>query len=263
MTEIGAVAVVVPARDEEDGIEACLLSVRRALETLPGTVESVLTVVLDRCVDSTPHRVDTLIADWPGAVSLRVVATAGHRVARAGSGGEPVHIVAGSGVGALRDLGVRDALDRLRPRSAGSVWLLHTDADTTVPPDWALAHLELAAAGVAGVAGMAELTDGLSSFAARRHDQLVLAGTHGDRHRHVYGANLGVRADAYLDVGGFTPDGPGEDHGLWEALGTAGHLLRQPTGLRVRTSSRTSGRASGGLADLLRDLHRDPEEPAG
>lgn len=253
MTGIDAVAVVIPARDEEERVEACLDSVRTALGLLPSGVTGVLTVVLDRCRDSTPHRVDAVLAGWPGAASLRVEASGERRVG-------PAHILAGSGVGALRDLGVRDALDRLGPRPARSVWLLHTDADTTVPPDWVLAHLALAARGAVGVAGTAELTDGLSPWAARRHDQLVVAGTDGDRHRHVYGANLGVRADAYLAAGGFAPDGPGEDHGLWEALRAAGHPLHQPTALRVLTSSRTDGRATGGLADLLRDLHRDPGE---
>ena len=79
---------------------------------------------------------------------------------------------------------------------------------------------------------------------------------HGDTHRHVYGANLGVRADAYLAVGGFPPDGPGEDHGLWRRLGAAGYSLAQPTGVRVRTSARLHGRADDGLAGLLRSLHR-------
>jgi len=250
-----AVAVVIPARDEEDAIEACLLSVRESLRHLPPTVETVLTVVLDRCVDDTPALVDALTADWPGAASLRVLGAGERRVAGLGDGSGPAHIVGGSGVGALRDLGVRDALDRLRHLPPGAVWLLHTDADTTVPPNWATAHVELAAAGAAGVAGTVELTEGLSSWAARRHEQLVVAGTDGDAHHHVYGANLGVRADAHLAVGGFPVDGAGEDHGLWQALGAAGYPLRRPSGLRVRTSSRTCGRASGGLADLLRDLH--------
>lgn len=264
MTAPSAVAVVIPARDEEDGVEACLHSVRVALQRLPGAVETAVTVVLDRCVDDTPALVDALTADWPGAVSLRVLQAGGRRVAGLGDASAQAHIVAGPGVGALRDLGVRDVLDRLHHLPARAVWLLHTDADTTVPPDWATAHVELAAAGAAGVAGTAELTGGLSDWAARRHEQLVVAGTDGDRHWHVYGANLGVRADAYLAVGGFPVDGAGEDHGLWQALEAAGYPLRRPSGLRVRTSSRTRGRANGGLADLLHDLDlAGPEVPAG
>jgi hypothetical protein len=68
----------------------------------------------------------------------------------------------------------------------------------------------------------------------------------------VYGANLGVRADAYLAVGGFPPVGAGEDAALWRALAAAGLPTASPTSVRVRTSGRLHGRARGGLADLLR-----------
>ena len=79
-------------------------------------------------------------------------------------------------------------------------------------------------------------------------------------HHHVYGANLGVRADAYLRVGGFPADGSGEDHGLWQRLAAAGYTLVQPVGIRVRTSARLRGRADGGLAGLLRALHLDDHQ---
>lgn len=260
-----AVAVVVPARDEEANIGACLSSVRAALARVPADVATGVTVVLDRCVDRTPQLVAELFADWPGSVALRVAAVGGQRAGAPAATGTPVgptHIVAGSGVGALRDLGVRDALARLRPHPPESVWVLNTDADTVVPPDWALAHLRLARAGAAGVAGTVELAagGGLSTHAARRHELIVLDGVDGDRHRHVYGANLGVRGDAYLAAGGFPADGAGEDHGLWAGLRWAGFGVRQPTAVRVRTSARIRGRAAGGLADLLRELHGCPDE---
>lgn len=261
MSGIEAVAVVVPARDEEDVVEACLTSVRAALRRLPVGVTSVVSVVLDRCVDRTPQRVEALLAGWPAAVSLHVGALGGRRASAAVPSREPTHIVAGSGVGALRNLGIRDALARLRPLPAAAVWLLGTDADTTVPPDWVQAHLRLAAAGAVGVAGMADLATPalLPAGVARRHAELVGELVDGKHHRNVYGANLGVRGDAYLAVGGFPPDGAGEDHGLWSALRGAGYAVQQPTGLRVRTSARATGRATGGLADLLRALHDPPQ----
>jgi hypothetical protein len=257
---MSAVAVVVPARDEEQDIEACLTSIRTALGRLSSGVATAVTVVLDRCTDRTPQQVDAILTGWAGAVALHVAAVGGHRGPARGAG--PAHIVAGSGVGALRDLGVRDALRRLRPHPPRSVWVLTTDADTTVPPDWALAHLVRAGRGAVGVAGMADpvapvAADGPSPRAALRHEMIVRNGidhADGERHRHVYGANLGVRGDAYIAVGGFPPDGPGEDHGLWSRLRATGHRLEQPTAVRVRTSARTVGRATGGLADLLRDL---------
>jgi hypothetical protein len=71
----------------------------------------------------------------------------------------------------------------------------------------------------------------------------------------VYGANLGVRADAYLAVGGFGAVATGEDHHLWRRLGQAGYRRSYAAESTVRTSARRHGRAPGGLADLLRSLH--------
>jgi hypothetical protein len=252
---IAAVGVVVPARNEQEHIGACLQSVRTALAGLPAGIASAVTVVLDRCTDDTPTVVDEWERSWPELAAVPIAALGGRRVGGA-VGPEPAYIVAGSGVGAVRDLGVRLTLERLRAYPTGATWLLHTDADTTVPAGWALDHLRHAASGVSGVAGLAELsgTHHLSVVAQQRYRALVRAGLDGDRHAHVYGANLGVRADAYLAVGGFPPDGSGEDHGLWRRLRAAGHVLARPTAVRVRTSARLRGRAAGGLADLLCSL---------
>jgi hypothetical protein len=263
---VEAVGVVIPARDEQESIGACLASVRRALAALPDGVAVAVAVVLDRCRDATPDRVAALLADWPQAVAVPVTCVA-----------VPLHCTVhgvtvlprrprGTGVGALRDLGVRDVLRRLAAHPTAGTWLLSTDADTTVPPDWALAHLRLAADGAHAVAGMADLVgaEHLTPDALLRYRAIVGRGVHGDTHRHVYGANLGVRAEAYLAVGGFPPDGAGEDHGLWRRLRAGGYALAQPVGVRVRTSARLDGRADEGLAGLLRSLHRpDPQAARG
>lgn len=237
---IGAVAVIVPARDEEQHITACLHSIRTALHRLPAGVDAATVVVLDRCRDQTAARVRTALHGWPSASVLRV--DAGHHP--------------DDGVGALRDKGFREAMLRLAAHAAPTVWTLHTDADTTVAPDWALAHLRRAATGIAGVAGTAELDAPAAPTAAARlrYHQIVERGIDGTTHRHVYGANLGVRGDAYLTVGGFPHHGAGEEHQLWERLRAAGYSLAQPTDLSVRTSARHVGRARGGLADLLANL---------
>jgi hypothetical protein len=314
---IAAVGVVVPARDEQERIGACLRSVRAAIDNLPHGIATAVTVVLDRCTDETPALVDELVRHWPAAAAVSIAASGVRRAVeatrpgpadmrsgcrcragdaqqvlhphgyclssmpspitggavdarrRSGCGDALVrqrHVVAGSGVGAVRDLGVRLTLERLRPQPLDATWLLHTDADTTVPPDWALAHLRYARAGACGVAGLADLSGGnrLSIAAQRQYHALVCDGLDGDRHMHVYGANLGVRADAYVAVGGFPTDGPGEDHGLWRRLDEAGYRLTCPTAVRVRTSARLRGRAAGGLADLLRTLDSGwaPWEPS-
>ena len=245
---ITAVGVVIPACDEEERIEACLRSVRRSLDRLPIGTAAVVSVVLDRCTDLTPERVAAMIADWPAAEAVLAHDLLSRPATVLGSGAD---------VGALRALGLRRALARLAPHPTDRTWLLSTDADTTVPRGWARAHLRLAASGAHGVAGLAELDDGshLPVEVVDRYGAIVAHGLHGRRHEHVYGANLGFRADAYLAVGGFPLEGPGEDHGLWWRLAAAGYRLEHPTTLRVRTSARVRGRAEGGLADLLRALH--------
>jgi Glycosyl transferase family 2 len=236
---INAVAVVVPAHDEQDHIVACLTSLRVALNEIPADIAAVVTVVLDRCTDRTPERVAAVLGDWPEAEAIPATASQG------------------SGVGALRDFGLRSALGRLADHRTDRIWLLSTDADTTVPADWASHHLRLADAGAHGVAGLAELADDacLSPNAILRYERLISDGLDGTRHDHVYSANLGCRADAYLAAGGFPTHGPGEDHGLWARLRAGGYQLEQPTTLRVRTSARLHGRASDGLAGLLHSLH--------
>jgi hypothetical protein len=263
---VTAVGVVVPARDEQERIGACLASVRRALAALPGDVAVAGAVVLDRCADATPERVAAVLADWPEAVALPVAADGTGADARQESRvgflapvrDRPAVRWQGTGVGAVRDLGVRHVLQRLGAHSPTGTWLLSTDADTTVPLDWVRAHLRCAADGAHAVAGLAELAgvEHLAADALLRYRAIVDRGLHGHTHHHVYGANLGVRADAYLAVGGFPQDGAGEDHGLWRRLRAAGYVLAQPVGITVRTSARLRGRADEGLADLLRTLHR-------
>ena len=90
--------------------------------------------------------------------------------------------------------------------------------------------------------------------ASAAYDRLLREKTQGDTHHHVYGANLAVRADAYLDVGGFPHAVHGEDQALVDALEAAGHRLLRTTAVTVVTSGRLVGRATGGLADRLASL---------
>lgn len=160
-------------------------------------------------------------------------------------------------IGEVRDHGVNH-LD-LVGHQPSRVWLLSTDADTTVAPDWALRHLELARRGAHAVAGVALLSPhaALPAAVARRYSAL-LAGTRGpDGHGNVYAANLGLRADAYRAVGGFGAVATGEDHDLWRRLRQAGYRRRYAENAQVVTSARRRGRARGGLADLLANLDRE------
>ena len=71
------------------------------------------------------------------------------------------------------------------------------------------------------------------------------------QHDHVYGANLAVRADAYLAVGGFPAVPHGEDQALVDRLQLSGYRLLRTAQVTVRTSGRLAARAPGGLADRL------------
>lgn len=238
-----AVGVVVPARDEEAYIERCLDSVVAALlaaRAATPALQVAVCVVLDRCTDATAARA--------GRVG-------------AGVDVELVHNDQPLTVGELRDRGLRRLLRR--PSACGPAWvpgrtwLLSTDADTVVGRTWVLDQLRHAAAGADAVAGLADLADpaALSAAALRAYQQLLARGERPGGHAHVYGANLGVRADAYLAVGGFPAIAHGEDHGLANRLRAAGYRLVTATDGRVTTSARLRGRAGGGLADLLQALH--------
>ena len=70
-------------------------------------------------------------------------------------------------------------------------------------------------------------------------------------HPHIHGANLGVRADRYVDVGGWANLKTGEDHDLWGRLKRTGVRLRSSAQLQVVTSGRRVGRAPNGFAGAL------------
>jgi len=142
------------------------------------------------------------------------------------------------------------------------LWLASTDADSKVPPEWIATQLGLAERSSAAVAGVvrAVAADDLSpgTLAELLEDYDIYPdGTH----PHVHGATLGVRADAYLDAGGWSDLALAEDHCLWKRLKERGWRVTSSCAVWVETSGRLLGRAQGGFADLLRSklerLHAD------
>jgi len=69
---------------------------------------------------------------------------------------------------------------------------------------------------------------------------------------HVHGANLGIRASAYLEVGGFRPLVEHEDVDLVERLRASGKTITPANSSEVLTSGRSFGRTPGGYARYLR-----------
>lgn len=233
---ITAVGVVVPARDEAERLSGCLRSVERALSALPGGISTAIWVVADRCRDATPDIAERLL---------------GRRAGRGWESSEdPLP------VGSLRARGVRAVLQLLSGHDPERIWLLNTDADTVVPANWARAHISHAGRGADAVAGLADLAGDseLHPVAAARYAEISSRHRHAGGHGHVYGANLGVRAARYLEVGGFAARSCGEDVDLVERLRRAGAAVLSPLDVRVTTSARTVGRATGGVADLLAAL---------
>lgn len=195
---------------------------------LPAGITGSCVIVADRCSDRTADRARR----WHGGSTSPTI----------------VETTRGC-VGAARAAGVRHVLASV-PCRPEHVWIANTDADTVLPADWLLGQLLLAEGGADAVAGIVELDASadpylLAQFAANYH--LDPDGTH----QHVHGANLGVRGDAYLAVGGWRDLTTAEDHDLWRRLRQR-HVCVSSSSIVVHTSARLAGRAPLGFADDLR-----------
>jgi glycosyltransferase involved in cell wall biosynthesis len=234
VSAIERVAAIIPAHNEGALIGRCVASVRRALAhpALDG-LDRWIVVAADRCADDTAERGRRALAR-SSAIS-----------------GEVLDVDVRS-AGRARAAGVAAALARWTGADPATVWLANTDADTSVSHTWLARQLEAARAGWAGVAGIIDV----DTFAGHRPGmRRLFRATYAlpaDRpHPHVHGCNLGVRADAYLDAGGWPPRDVAEDHGLWNALRSRGWPCLSDRTLLVITSGRPVGRAPGGFADAL------------
>ncbi|MFJ9342330.1 glycosyltransferase [Streptomyces sp. NPDC101733] len=226
---IDAVAVVIPAHNEERLLPAALGAVDAAISHPDlGDVRFLTVVVADACDDDTAGLARAAGAD---------VVTSRRR--------NPGQARATGAAHALRALG----------GPAARTWIATTDADSQVPSFWLAYHLARARKGWEAVVGTVALppTSPLADAHRTRYEATrPLQGPW--RHPHVHGANLGVTAQAYLSVGGFPPLEVGEDHALVTALTRAGHRVLATAACPVLTSPRLEGRALGGFADHLRTL---------
>jgi len=224
---IDHVIAVVPAHNEAASIARTIRRLTHAVAQTPRRTSSRIVVVADGCTD---------------------------RTAQISSTFDEVTIVESSPrcVGQARRLGTELALSR-SDALPSRTWIVNTDADTLVPADWVSRQLAIASDGTRAVAGIVDIADasGQSGLAARFRNNYTLGddGTH----QHVHGANLGFRADAYLDAGGWRPLHTGEDHDLWDRLRASGQTI-STTSLRVTTSARLTGRAPNGFACDLSNL---------
>lgn len=223
---IEAAGIVVPARNEETLLPSCLSALQQAVRSVPIPVHVL--VVADSCTDGTA---EAARAGGAGVISIRA-----------------------RSVGAARAAGMTELLRLTAAADPAAVWLATTDADTVVPPGWLGRQLGYAGQGWDVVLGTVTVTDWSEhpphvpiAFAARYESG-------GRPHPHVHGANLGIRASAYLAAGGFTPLRTAEDHALVAAAARAGGSVLRASDITVQTSGRRQARAPHGFSQLLRTL---------
>ncbi|MBE7190481.1 hypothetical protein, partial [Jatrophihabitans endophyticus] len=125
----------------------------------------------------------------------------------------------------------------------------NTDADSVVEPDWLVHQLDHAESGAHVVAGtVSPDVDGATLRRWRaEHDA-------GDGHPHVHGANLGIRGDALVSLGGWPAFATGEDVELVARASAAGFAVVRTGRHPVRTSARRVGRAPKGFSSYLAAL---------
>ena len=232
MTDGGSIdrlVVVVPARNEEELLPRCLAALTVAVGEVGGAVGQApplidVVVVLDRCSDGTAE----VAAEWPAFASISTT---------------------GGAVGVARRAGVRHLLPTSN-HFTSTTWIATTDADSAVSPNWLTVQLAFARNDIDLVLGTVLPDEKLSDGGRDRWDaqhRLV------EGHVHVHGANLGVRADRYLQAGEFARLDGHEDVRLVTALrGLRVSEIRTEL-IPVLTSGRLTGRTPGGFAGYLRE----------
>ncbi len=229
---IDAVAVVIPAHDEQKRLAECLDSVAAAVDRVRGSVRASVHVVLDACTDASA----AIAAAYP--VEVRAIAAAC--------------------VGKARAAGVDAAIARHADVPLTRLWTAHTDADSVVPAHWLEHQLELAASGADIVIGT--VRPDFRELSARQVAAWWATHTPGEANGHTHGANLGMRASTLVGAGGYEDVYEHED--VWlvdEARGRGARVVASDAAW-VRTSGRQVGRTLGGYARYLReDLVRSAE----
>ena len=227
--------VVVPARDEQDRIGACLEALaaqtvgRRRFETI---------LVADACND----RTEQVAQETAARLGLTLTVLQGP----------------GEGSGPARKLGMDAAGERLRSLGLPRGLIATTDADSEPAPDWIERQLEHLGRGADVIAGAIELATEETQLPTavldrRRQDaetrMAAITAVDADAaHHHFAGASLGVNAEVYRQVGGIEASRALEDEAFAGALARHKIPILRPADVRVRTAVRTDGRAARGLS---------------
>ncbi|MFC6172012.1 glycosyltransferase [Subtercola frigoramans] len=226
-------AIVIPARNEEELIGPCLESLRASAlfaHRTPGGCSPRLQVVV--VIDGSVDRTSAIAGTFSDVTVVEMESSDRGNVGRA------------------RASGVVVALDHFREEPAHSVWIANTDADSQVPLNWVARHMELAELGADVVLGTVRPNfDDLSKAQIRAWTQTHSGSQPTGR---IYGANLGIRADVYRAAGGFSPVTEHEDVDLVTRARACGASIIETRDHEVLTSGRRTGRTPGGFAGYLR-----------
>ena len=243
--EYTGVDVVIPAHDEQDLLAGCLDALEDCIAATP--VPVTVTVVLDSCRDATEE-----IARG----RARIVRTSARNVGIARARGFDSLRRPSSSSLTTRTSSTSSPLPpgpTAPPGAAASPsrrWYATTDADSRVPRTWLTDQLAVARSGTDVVAGLIAVDDWSDWTPATRLS--YLEGYHpGPGHRHIHGANIGISARAYRQLGGFDPLPVHEDVQLVRRAQAAGLTVAWSTAAPVMTSARRTARAPGGFAGHL------------
>lgn len=235
-----AAIVVVPARDEEELVGACMRALLSQRGISPRAWEILL--VLDSCADATFEVARGAIAGSP-MITLHALS------------------VETRGAGGARAAGMDLACRRLESVGPAGGLIATTDADSRVAPDWLIRQLEATRRGAEVIGGRISLDSAgarnlaQSTLERRRNHhlgRLAAACEEGPaEHPFFGGASIGITTMAYRAIGGMEPVEALEDEALARRLRSHGIEIHRLDAVRVTTSARMQGRASAGLAIAL------------
>lgn len=226
--KIKHICVLIPAKNEEKLISRCLHSILKASAILSSDIN--IEIVL--CVDSS--------TDHTWEIGKKILKDQGS-----------ILIIDKGNVGYARRFAAEYALNQYKGY-LDACWIANTDADCEVPINWLQKHISYAEKGIHAIAGIVKV----DSY--REHSPQVAELFQKDyiihedgSHPHIHGANIGIRADIYLKVGGWNELYTAEDHDLWNRLSNLKFNLKSDAALFVITSGRKFGRAPLGFANKL------------
>ncbi len=229
------VGIVVPAHNEEQLVDHCVSALKTICKTHKRKYKNLrFLIVADSCTDKTEEIVQELIQDAECGQLLSV---------------------RGRNVGKARSIGCSKLFTDFRDERLDRIWIANTDADCLPSSDWLEAQMIYAQLDYQAVAGVIEVPT-LAKFNAQLLETFTnfYKGSGDHHHDHIHGANLGIRGDAYLAVGGWEELALSEDLDLWNKLKMAKASIISSRLCSIQTSPRLKGRATGGFADFLSQM---------